>query len=47
MRDINDSITYQKEPTENDDLIFLFGDGRVIRVNCEEVELIVINKNDH
>jgi len=40
MRDINDSIITQAEPKENDDLIFLFEDGKVIRLSCELVELI-------
>lgn len=40
-RDINDSIMQQSEPRENDDLMFFFEDGQVIRVHCEEAELIV------
>lgn len=40
-RDMNDSMTLQSEPNENDDLMFFFADGKIIRVNCEEAELIV------
>lgn len=47
IRDISNGLTYQKVPNENDDLVFTFEDGRIIRVNCEEVELIVIDKNNH
>ncbi len=42
MRDVNDSIVPQAEPTENDDLIFIFEDGKVIRLSCDFVELITI-----
>ncbi|MBC3538613.1 hypothetical protein ACFSC6_06295 [Rufibacter sediminis] len=41
LREVNDSFTLQKNPEENDDLMFLFENGRVVRVNCEEAELIV------
>lgn len=47
IRDVHDSISLQKEPNENDDLIFHFEDGKIIRVNCEHVELIVKIKVDH
>lgn len=41
LREINDSITYQSEPNEYDDLIFLFQDGKVVRVNCEKAEVLL------
>ncbi|WMX13133.1 hypothetical protein [Aureispira sp. CCB-E] len=42
LRDVNDSIIPQAEPKENDDLIFIFEDGKVIRLSCDFVELITI-----
>jgi hypothetical protein len=42
LRDVNDSIVPQAEPKENDDLIFIFEDGKVIRLSCDFVELITI-----
>ncbi len=44
IRDINDGLTHRKVPNENDDLVFTFEDGRIIRVNCKEVELILIDR---
>lgn len=41
LRNINDSIIPQGEPKEKDDLLFFFEDGRLIRVHCGEVELVV------
>ena len=41
MREMNDSIIPQQEPKETDDLIFIFEDDKVIRVNCKQAELIV------
>lgn len=39
MRDVNDSIVPQKSPTDNDDIIFFFENGYLIRINCEEIEV--------
>ena len=41
MRDTNNGIIPQKKPKETDDLIFIFEDDRLIRVNCKQAELIV------
>jgi len=41
LREINDSITDQRKPNENDDLLFLFQDGKVIRVNCKKTEALI------
>lgn len=38
-RGINDSMIPQVHPNEADDLIMFFGDGKVIRIGCEEIKL--------
>ena len=38
-RQINDGIIEKKVPSEKDDLIFLFQNGKIIRINCEKIEL--------
>ncbi|ANQ51751.1 hypothetical protein MY04_4413 [Flammeovirga sp. MY04] len=40
-RGINDGFIPQVKPKLNDDLMMLFEDGKVIRIGCEKVELIV------
>ena len=39
MRDINDAFMDRGLPEDNDDILFCFEDGRVFRVNCEEIRL--------
>lgn len=43
MRNINDGHIEQKNPKENNDIIFSFENGKIFRLNCEEVELKVQN----
>jgi hypothetical protein len=38
-RDINDSIVIQKRPTENDDILYFFESGQLIRICCDTIEL--------
>lgn len=39
-RAINDSITDQNLPNEEDDILYIFQSGQIIRVNCKEIELV-------
>lgn len=39
MRDVNDGIIPQRQPKSNDDIIFFFENGRLIRINCQEAIL--------
>jgi len=39
MRDVNDGIIPQNLPNKEDDILFFFENGRLIRINCDEVEL--------
>jgi hypothetical protein len=39
MRNVNNGIMLQKLPNNEDDILFYFENGRMIRINCEEVEL--------
>jgi len=40
MREINDEFMEHTKPTENDDIIYLFENGKMFRLNCDEIELI-------
>jgi len=40
MRDINDGFRRNSKPDENDDIIYLFENGKMIRLNCDHIELI-------
>jgi hypothetical protein len=40
MRNINDGFIDQSKPNKNDDIIYLFENGKMYRLNCEEIELI-------
>ena len=44
LRDENDSIVLQCAPADNDDIKYTFQNGQVIRINCEEIELKIIEK---
>jgi len=46
-REINDGIIDKNKPSEKDDLIFLFENGKIIRINCEKVELTTENLLDY
>ncbi|TJY67122.1 hypothetical protein FAZ19_09565 [Sphingobacterium alkalisoli] len=39
-REINDSIVPQSKPNHGDDILYLFENGLVIRIHCEEIELV-------
>ncbi|WP_299125400.1 hypothetical protein [uncultured Tenacibaculum sp.] len=39
-REINNGFIQQAKPKINDDLMMLFEDGKVIRIGCDEIELI-------
>lgn len=41
MRNVNDGLMLQKLPSKEDNILFFFENGRMIRINCEEVELRV------
>lgn len=41
MRDENDSLTQRRTPYEGDDMILFFENGRLIRISCSEVELVI------
>lgn len=45
-RENNDSIMPQSKPKENDDILYIFENGQLIRINCEEIELIVNTNNN-
>lgn len=38
-REINNSITLQSHPNEDDDILYHFENGRTIRIHCEKIEL--------
>ncbi|WP_109301198.1 hypothetical protein [Aquimarina sp. AU474] len=40
MREINDGFMEHGKPNENDDIIYLFENGKMFRLNCERIELI-------
>jgi len=40
MREINDGFMEYNKPNENDDIIYLFENGKMFRLNCEQIELI-------
>ncbi|MBO0324388.1 hypothetical protein J0X14_18920 [Muricauda sp. CAU 1633] len=42
-REINDGFMEHKKPNENDDIIYLFENGKMFRLNCERIELIAEN----
>lgn len=40
MREINDELMEHRKPNGNDDIIYLFENGKMFRLNCERIELI-------
>jgi hypothetical protein len=40
-RDINDSVGGGKLPNAGDDILYFFQSGQVVRINCDEVELVI------
>lgn len=43
-REINDAIMEHRKSSENDDIIYLFENGKMFRLNCERIELTAENK---
>ena len=41
IREINDGFIQHKKPNKNDDIIYHFEKGKLLRINCERIELIV------
>ena len=37
----NDRVTLEAKPSENDDIIYMFQSGYVIRVGCDKIELLI------
>lgn len=40
-REVNDGFMQSKEPNKTDDIIYHFENGKLFRINCESIELIV------
>ncbi|WP_299782784.1 hypothetical protein [uncultured Formosa sp.] len=40
MREINHNFMEHNKPNKNDDIIYLFENGKMFRMNCERIELI-------
>ena len=40
MRDVDDNTMGQDLPVEGDDILYIFQSGQIIRVQCEEIELV-------
>ncbi|WP_420577990.1 hypothetical protein [Ekhidna sp.] len=45
LRKMNDSIAPQTEPKKDDDIIFIFEDGKLFRFGCERIELNATENN--
>ena len=39
IREINDGFMDQSKPNENDDILYLFENGKMFRFNCDRTEL--------
>jgi hypothetical protein len=39
MRNINDGLMLHSRPNDDDDIIYLFENGKMFRFNCEQIEL--------
>jgi hypothetical protein len=39
MRNINDGMMEHCKPNYNDDIIYIFENGKMFRLNCEQIEL--------
>jgi hypothetical protein len=44
-RDINDSIVIRTRPTADDDILYFFENGQLIRICCETIDLKYKRKN--
>lgn len=42
-RKTNDSVTFNRKPTEGDDIIYMFQSDYFIRIGCDKIELLVEN----
>jgi hypothetical protein len=40
VREMSDSIVPQAKPNEQDDIIYTFENGQIIRISCEEIVLV-------
>jgi len=40
MREVNDNTMGQDLPVEGDNILYIFQSGQIIRVQCEEIELV-------
>ncbi|MGY3795812.1 hypothetical protein [uncultured Aquimarina sp.] len=40
MRELNDGFMEHKKPNKDDDIIYLFENGKMFRLNCEQIQLI-------
>lgn len=40
MREVNDGFMEHIKPNKDDDIIYLFENGKMFRLNCEQIELI-------
>ncbi|WP_338762077.1 hypothetical protein WAF17_16860 [Bernardetia sp. ABR2-2B] len=40
IREVNDNFLLQNNPKENDDIIYTFENGQVIRICCKKIELM-------
>jgi len=45
-REINDSMTNQAKPNDEDDILYFFENGQFIIINCEQVELSINLPNE-
>lgn len=45
LRSMNDNIVPQTEPKKDDDILFIFEDGKVFRFGCERIELMATENN--
>ena len=41
IREVNNGFMQHKKPNKNDDIIYHFENGKLFRINCEKIELIV------
>ena len=42
FREKNNEIMSQSKPKENDDVIYIFENGKYIRLNCQEIQLVAV-----
>lgn len=47
MQEIDNVFIKQNKPNENDDIIYLFENGKMFRLNCERIDLITEKKKTY